>query len=108
MEPALHPWRHRVHPVRRVPVLEQALKEHAGEPMSEEEHVEHAEPPWLTSILLVAGHRMVTRDALRHFDANERRSRAGLNCPLARPVPTFPGWGAGRSLARWAVRTRRC
>ena len=29
---------------------------------------------------------MVTLDALRHFDANERRSRAGLNCPLARPV----------------------
>ena|SRR5437016_1050466 len=78
MEPALHPRLHRVHPVRRVPVLEQALKEHAGKPVPEEEHVEHAEPPWLASILPTQVIGLSPLDALRHFDANERRSCAGV------------------------------
>ena len=47
VEPALDARRHGVHAVGRVAVLEEALEEHAREPVTDEENVDHAEPPSL-------------------------------------------------------------
>src|SRR2546423_306864 len=60
MQHALGPRRDRVHPVRGVPVLEEALEEHARDPVTEEEQVKHRTSMATASSTAHRGHRMVT------------------------------------------------